>query len=163
MPIGIDNSEVNSKRERPKGVGNSITLPADISDREKIDKVLLSLTEQVTYRLRKEKMLANVVNVQIKTKEFKVYSHQNKMISPTSSTKIIFSEVKKLMDELYKGEEIRLLGVRLDDLTSEEEKQLSLFENTENKKQDKLDSTIDKLKEKYGYEFIKRAREIKTD
>lgn len=108
-------------------------------------------------------MLANVVNVQIKTKDFKVYSHQNKMVSPTSSTKMIYAEVKKLMDELYCGEEVRLLGVRLDDLTSEEEKQISLFENTENKKQDKLDSTLDKLKEKFGYEFIKRAGEMKTD
>ena len=106
-------------------------------------------------------MLANVVNVQIKTKDFKTYSHQRKMDSPTSSTKIIYSEVKKLINELHKGEELRLLGVRVDNLIDEEEKQISLFENTDNKKQEKLDSTIDKLKEKFGYDFIKRAREIK--
>ncbi len=158
---GIDNEEVNFIREKPKGIGNSITLPQDLSDKEKINKVLLELTEQVTYRLRKENMLANVVNVQLKTKDFKVYSHQKKMDFATSSTKIIYGEVKKLIDELYKDTEVRLLGVRVDNLVSDEEKQISFFENNDNKKQEKLDNTLDKLKDKYGYNFIKRAGEMK--
>ena len=157
---GIDESEVKFTKEKPKGIGNSITLPYDLLDRDKIDKVLLELTEQVTYRLRKEKMLANVVNVGIKTKDFKVISHQKKMISPTSSTKIIYQEVKRLMDELDKGYEIRLLSVRIDNLESEENMQLSLFERSGNKKQEKLDIAIDMLKDKYGYNFIKRAGEL---
>ena len=69
---GIDSSEVNYKRELPKGIGNSTTLPYDYLDIEKLEEVLLALVEQVTYRLRKYNLLANVVNVQIKTNEFKV-------------------------------------------------------------------------------------------
>lgn len=158
---GIDNEEINYKEEKPKGIGNSITLPRDLSDREEIDKILLNLTEQVTYRLRKEKLKASTVNVQLKTKDFKVLSHQKKMDFPTSSTKIIFKEVKKLTDELYKGFEVRLLGVRVDNLILDEEMQLSLFENNNDKKQEKLDDALDKLKEKYGYNSIKRAGEMK--
>lgn len=154
---GIDNEEVNYIREKPKGIGNSITLPYDLNDIEKINKVLLELTEQVTYRLRKENMLASVVNVHIKTKDFKTFSHQKKLDNPTSSTKIIYAEVKKLINELYKGDDIRLLGVRVDNLVSEDEMQLSLFINQNSKKQEKLDQAIDKLKDKYGYKFIKRG------
>lgn len=32
-----------------------------------------------------------------------------------------------------------------------------------NKKQDKIDNTIDKLKEKYGYDFITRASELNIE
>lgn len=68
---GIDNSEVNYLEEKPKGIGNSVTLPRDISSKEEIEKVLLTLAEQVAYRLRRYNMYANVVNVQLRTKDFK--------------------------------------------------------------------------------------------
>ena len=158
---GIDDSEVNYTKEKPKGIGNSITLPVDYNNIDEINKILLKLTEQVTYRLRKEKMLANVVNVQLKDKDFRVYSHQRKMDSPTSSTKIIYNEVKKLANELYKkGTLIRLVGVRVDNLIDEKDKQISLFEDEQNEKQEKIDNALDKLKDKYGYNFIKRATDI---
>lgn len=160
---GIDDSEVNYTKEKPKGIGNSITLPVDYNNINEINKILLKLTEQVTYRLRKEKMLANVVNVQLKDKDFRVYSHQRKMDSPTSSTKIIYNEVKKLANELYKkGTLIRLVGVRVDNLIDEKDKQISLFEDKQNEKQEKIDNALDKLKDKYGYNFIKRATDINS-
>ena len=55
---GIDNSEVQYQEEKPKGIGNSVTLPIDLSEKEKIEKVLLTLVEQVSYRLRKYNMYA---------------------------------------------------------------------------------------------------------
>ena len=158
---GIDNSPVNYIEEKPKGIGNSITVPQDLTNINEINKILLKLTEQVTYRLRKENMIANVVNVQIKDSNFRVYSHQRKLDTATSSTKIIYEQAKKLMEELYlKGTRVRLIGVRVDDLLDEKDKQISLFDNKQNEKQEKLDETLDKLKEKYGINFIKRGGEI---
>ena len=159
---GIDNSEVIYKEEKPKGIGNSITLPYDYSNIEKIEEVLIALVEQVTYRLRSHNMLAEVVNVQIKTNEFKVYSHQRKLMMPTDNTKIIIEEAKKLLYELYKKEPVRLIGVRVDKLSNKEEVQLSLFDNT-SQKQNKLDKVVDTLKEKYGYDKITRAGKINLD
>ncbi len=158
---GIDNSPVNYIEEKPKGIGNSITVPQDLTNINEINKILLNLTEQVTYRLRKENMIANVVNVQIKDSNFRVYSHQRKLDTATSSTKIIYEQAKKLMQELYsKGTRVRLIGVRVDDLLDERDKQISLFDNKQNEKQEKLDETLDKLKDKYGINFIKRGGEI---
>lgn len=159
---GIDNSEVIYEEEKPKGIGNSITLPYDYSNIEKIEEVLVALVEQVTYRLRNYNMLAEVVNVQLKTNEFKVYSHQRKLTMPTDNTKIIIEEAKKLLYELYKKEPIRLIGIRVDKLNNKEEIQLSLFDNT-CKKQSKLDKVVDTLKEKYGYDKITRAGKMNLD
>ena len=156
---GIDDSEVKYIQEKPKGIGNSVTLPEDISNIDKLEEIVLALTEQVTYRLRKQNMLARVVNVQLRNKDFVDTSHQRKLPNATASTKEIFKHAKELLEQMYrKGTAIRLIGVRVDDLTDKEEMQISLFhDEAKNEKQEKLDKTIDKLKEKYGYNFITRA------
>lgn len=160
---GIDNEEVNFIKEKPKNIGNSITLPYDYNDIEKIEEVLLALVEQVSYRLRNQEMFANVVNVQIKTNEFKVFSHQRKLDFATDSTKIIGKEAKKLLTEIYNNTPIRLIGVSVSGLVEKEERQISLFENIENEKQKKIDSVLDNIKEKYGYEAITRAGKMQID
>ena len=155
---GIDNSEVKYLQEKPKGIGNSITLPENISEIEKLEEILLSLSEQVTYRLRKYKMKAKVVNVQLRTKDFVDSSHQEKLEYPTASTKEIYKKAKKLLINMYKPyTPIRLVGLRVDGLEENEMQQTTLFEPKEDKKQEKLDKVIDEFKNKYGYNFITRA------
>lgn len=161
---GIDDSEVQYKEEKPKSIGNSITLPMDISDKEQLEEVLVALTEQVSYRLRKQELLANVVNVQLRTKDFEDFSHQSKLYSATSSTKEILINAKALLNEMFKqGMSIRLIGVRVDNLVSKDEMQMSLFGDSENeRKQKNLDKVIDSLNEKYGYDSIMRAGKLNS-
>ena len=161
---GINNSEVNYLEEKPKGIGNSVTLPRDISSKEEIEKVLLTLAEQVAYRLRRYNMYANVVNVQLRTKDFKDFSHQKKLMSPTSNTKNIYELAKILLGEMYKrGTFIRLVGLRVDNLIEKDEMQLSLFNDANDQKQEKLDKVVDELKNKYGYESITRAGKLNSE
>lgn len=162
---GIDESEVNYLPEKPKSIGNSVTLPIDVSDISQLEEVIVALSEQVSYRLRKEDLLATVVNVQLRTKNFEDFSHQAKLDCATSSTKEILKNAKYLLREMYKtGMLIRLVGVRVDGLVEKEQLQLSLFGNTEDsKKQQKLDSVLDGLNEKYGYNFVKRAGKMNVD
>ncbi len=164
MQIGIDNTEVIFKREKPKSIGNSITMPNDIRDKEELEKVLLALTEQVTYRLRKEDLLASVVNVQLRTKDFIDFSHQKKLEIPISNTKEIYIVAEELLNEMFKkGMSIRLIGMRTDNLINKNELQLSLFDNKEDEKQNTIDRTVDKIKEKYGYDFITRAGNLNIE
>ena len=164
MQTGIDNSEVKYIKEKPKGIGNSTTLPQNISEVQKLEEILLALTEQVTYRLRKYNLLAKTVNVQLRTKDFEDFSHQSKLYSATSSTKEILKSAKSLLMEMFKqGMFIRLIGVRVDNLVSKDEMQISLFGDSEDeKKQKKLDSVIDSLNEKYGYDSIVRAGKLNS-
>ncbi|MBQ2836372.1 MAG: DNA polymerase IV [Clostridia bacterium] len=161
---GIDNSEVQYKYEKPKGVGNSTTLPMDVNDISKLEETLLALTEQVTYRLRRYNLLANVVNVQLRTKDFEDKSHQRKLPEATSNTKEIYALAKELLHEMYiKGTPIRLIGMRVDNLVEKDELQLSLFSHTDNEKQEKIDKVVDDLKQKYGYNSITRAGKLHSE
>ena len=160
---GIDNSEVKYLQEKPKGIGNSITLPENISEIEKLEEIILALSEQVTYRLRKYKMKAKVVNVQLRTKDFVDSSHQEKLEYPTASTKEIYKKAQKLLTNMYKPyTPIRLVGLRVEGLEENEMQQTTLFEHKDEKKQEKLDKVIDELKNKYGYNFITRARRMEV-
>ena len=158
---GIDDSEVKNTKEDPKSIGNSVTLPKDIKSIDEIQKIVVALCEQVSFRLRKYNLIANTVNVQLRTKDFVDYSHQKQLKYATSSTKQILETAKEVLLEMYKNEPIRLVGVRVDNLENKDEIQLSFFSQEEvEEKQDKLDKVLDNLKNKYGYNFITRAGEL---
>ena len=157
---GIDLSEVIYKYEVPKSISNSTTLAKDIQNIDRLNEILLTLAEYVSYRLRKYDMLASVVNVGLRTSNFKDFSHQKKLDIATSNTKDIYSKAKDLLKEMYNGESIRLVSLRVDNLCNKDECQLTLFDNKQNKKQQELDKTLDKLKEKYGYTSITRAGKL---
>lgn len=164
MRIGIDNSEVIFKKEKPKSIGNSVTIPNDVRNKEELEKILFALTEQVTYRLRKENLLANVVNVQLRTKDFIDFSHQKKLETSISNTKEIYIVAEELLNEMFKkGMAIRLVGMRVDNLVEKDQIQLSLFDDKTDEKQNTIDNTIDNLKEKYGYNFVTRAANLNIE
>ena len=70
---GIDTTPVKYIKEDPKSIGNSVTLPRDIYKMEELNEILLTLAEQVSYRLRKYNMVATTVSVQLRTKDFEDY------------------------------------------------------------------------------------------
>lgn len=160
---GKSNEEVNYIPEKPKGIGHSVTLPYDVGNIEELEKVLVELSQRVAYRLRKENMYATVVNVHIKDKDFNNYSHQKKLMIRTDLTNDILNSSKELLRELYDGKMIRLIGIRVEGLVEKEEFQMSIFDMPEDTKSKKLDNTVDMLKEKYGYNIITRATDLKNN
>lgn len=160
---GIDNSSINHNVEEIKNISNSTTLSEDLTRIDDIRNVLMELCETVAFRLRKTNKCCSFVSVTIRTNNFKNYSHQKKLKTPTNCTNSIIEVSNEIFKEMWKKEPIRLLGVQLSGLCDSEIKQMSLFEN-ENKDEDKnkaLDKTIDLLREKYGVEVVKRSSFIK--
>ena len=125
---GIDNSIVCEERKaKHKGIGNSTTLPYDIDDEEEALNVLFHLTNTVVSRLKKGEFLAGQVSVSIRNSDFVTYSHQKTLINPTDDKNLIYNTVKQIFKEMNKHEPIRLLGVRVTKLTSNDVVQLTLF------------------------------------
>lgn len=159
---GIDESPVIYIQEQPKNIGNSITLPQDIYNINKLNEILLALSEQVAFRLRKHKLKANVVSVQIRTKDFANYSHQKTLNSPTNITKEIYEASKELLASLHQNRAVRLIGIQTSKLQDNDSMQLSIFQEKTNEKQEKIENVMHELKKKYGYETITRAGEMKV-
>ena len=155
---GIDDSIVVVNRDDPKCISNSITLEKDYVNKVEIFNVLSGIANNVAVSLRSQKKYAYVVAIIIKDKFFKTYSHQRKLKNPTNVTDEILKTVKELFEEVWDNNPIRLIGIRLDGLTENNNYQVSLFENIEDiKTNQSLDSAIDSINKKYGKNIINKA------
>ncbi|OLN25739.1 DNA polymerase IV [Desulfosporosinus metallidurans] len=154
---GNDISAVReNRRTMIKGIGNSTTIPFDVEDATTAHLVLLSLTETVASRLRQTEYCARLVSVSLRTNEFYSCSHQRKIASAIDCTNAIHEVACELFDELWKGEPVRHLGVRVSELCRNDFMQLSLFEK-DYEKQRVVDRTIDSIRERFGPDAVFRS------
>lgn len=156
---GIDNSEVNEDNYHKNiSISTTETFPHDLSDEEKLKEYLLKQTERVTRELREKKKYAYTVAVIFKDRNFKNYSAQEKFNNPTNDTKTIYKKVLEIFDKNYKQEPLRLIGVRLADLTEQVKEQISIFTEISEKNQDSsLQETIDNINKRFGIELVSSA------
>ncbi len=155
---GIDNGNIEKDKTVTKGLSNSTTLNHNLIHKEEVLEIIEAISENLTAQLRREKRYANVVRVILKDSNFKSYSHQIKLKNATNNTLKVYETAKKLLDEMWKDDPIRLVGLSLDDLTYELTYQTSLFDKGNNLSQNKqLDEVVDKIKDKYGRDVIKKA------
>lgn len=160
---GIDDSPVRSEREEAKGYSAETTVEEDIVTYERALSLLFAQCDVVAARMRRDGKKCSCVAVTYRTLDFKTRSHQKNFEDPTDVTEEIFAQVKKLLYECWKCEPLRLIGVALTDLTSDEFRQMSLFENTEDReKQKKVDETIDDIRRRFGNGMIVRGSTIST-
>ncbi len=167
---GIDDSEVATTQAEAKGIGNSTTLSQDATDKETAYRVLLSLAESVSRRLRDSNQMAGMISTEIKYHTFQKVSHQTTLPTPTNHTNTIYRTACALFDEIWDGTPIRLLGLRSSKLSScEEPVQLSLFDLPDKTKEDKanalpssqkqakLDDALDSIRKRYGANAVMRG------
>jgi DNA polymerase-4 len=169
---GIDDSPVIKAEEgERKVIGHSDTTPADVKTEEEAFRYLLSLSQRVGLRLRKAGKRAGIVTVQLKNSAFETYGHQRKLPSPISATSDIYETSRRLFREMWRGDDLRLLGVQLSDLRSAGsglgadrlKRQLSIFDvacpdlEMDEKEKDALEETQDKIRERFGKDAITRG------
>ena len=102
-------------------------------------------------------MYAKTVGIIYKDIKFKKYSREITLDNPTSVTNEIVNIVEDLFNSTYNDELIRLIGVKLSNLKSNKEEQLSIFDEVVEEKEDKFQETIDKINEKFGKNLIEPA------
>lgn len=140
-----------------KGVGNGSTIHFDVEDRNTAHKILLSLVETASKRLRDGNVSCRVASVGIKNKEFGYHSHQRKMPYFSNCTYDLFEIIKELFDETWDEKPIRHMNVKFTDLEKIGTKQLNFFQNEYSLKMEKLDFAIDRIREKHGKYSVIRA------
>lgn len=157
--LGIDNTPVEPKSNKTTSISTTETLSHDYTEEEKLKEILFRQTEDVARELRKQKQYTKTVAVIYKNKEFKNYSAQAQLPYRTNSTKEIYKLVIEIFNKSYKKDPIRLIGVRLSDLQTTKERQMTLFEenNIEEEKEAEIQKTIDDINQKFGKSLVAPA------
>jgi DNA polymerase-4 len=155
---GIEDSALRGESfTTVKGIGNSTTIPFDVTSAEEAHMVLLSLTEMVSMRLREEALMAGLVSISIRSATLESLSHQQKLFNYTDHTPQIFEIVKRLFNAAWEQQPIRHLGVRVSLLAPKNFYQYSLFDQENFEKGRALDQVIDAIRNRYGNLSLQRA------
>ena len=83
------------------------------------------------------------------------------LLQPTSASDDLLNAAMQLLYrhyDFYTGKHIRSMGLRgIDLVTADNGFQLSLFDNGQTERKDRLGKTIDKLRRRYGHQAVFRA------
>lgn len=154
---GIDHSEVISTPPPNKGYGNSLTTPKDVCQADVAKLYLLSLAETVSSRLRADGVKARVISISLRDYNLRFTGHQKTLYTPTDLTLEIYEAACQCFDELWDGIPLRHLGIHTGQVTSEDCRQMSLFETIDYDRQKKVETAVDQLRKKFGQDVIMRA------
>ncbi|MBQ7323590.1 MAG: DNA polymerase IV [Clostridia bacterium] len=150
------------KKEDVKSIGNSTTLPKDITNREEIKRWFYVLSESVAARLRDADVgRANTVHIVVRNEHLEDTTCQKK-VAPTA----LCGDIAKTAFELFckhfpLGTKVRMLGITVSGFDHHIE-QMSLDsllsgESASYEKKERAENAIAKIREKYGYATVQRG------
>jgi len=150
---GIDHSEIIPHSDR-KSISTEHTFHVNVNDERTIETVLISMTEELSSKLRRENKLASCLAIKIRYANFETHTQQQK-ISLTAAEHILLPGVKSLLKKAWNQHRpIRLIGVRLSNLASGRY-QINLFED--NEERIRLYQAMDNINFKFGDKTVCRA------
>lgn len=154
---GIHHGEVHPYHEA-KSISTENTFEENTKEIDFLLSELVRMTEKVAYELRQDEKLTGCIAVKIRYPNFETTSKQT-TIDYTFRDDELIPQAIALFNKLYRsGEPVRLLGVRLSELTNQA-LQGSLFDDAE--KKHKLYKAIDSVKNKFGKNLLQKARTVK--
>ncbi len=159
---GLDESEVcvQGFTTDPKSIGNSITTVRDVYTYDECIQVYYVLCECVASRMRDANMKGSVVSIGVRNKELEGFSRQYTCDNPVSTSEDLMKIVKLLVRNSVDFKiPLRSIGVSVSHLKIDDGiSQINLFEDEDVKRRNQIiDMTVDKLRDKYGFDAIKRA------
>ena len=162
---GEDNSAVSpaSQNTQPKSVGNGRTFTHNLLGRAEISAGIIQLSDQVAARLRSNSMKCEGISLSIRDPDFRDKSHQKRLDCPTCLSREIARAALSLADDFWNmSRPVRALTVTALYLLPSEEvgAQLDILADLEDEHRqrlEKLESTLDRIRSKYGDNSISPA------
>ena len=160
---GIDDRTVAPDSER-KSLGSERTFAEDIHTVDMLTPILLSQSQEVARRLRKQSLSASTITIKIKFARrhangtYPLITRSNTIPSPTNDAAHIYRVAARLLKNAPNiSEGVRLIGIHTSGFSqTSATAQLDLFlpPSSNREEKTKLGQAIDTLSEKYGDRII---------
>jgi len=163
---GRDVSVVSSIKdsEKIKSFGNSTTCPIDLCCNDQVKSVIYMLSESVAERMKKKNFYARGVSLWVKDTKLESFDRHMMLDNPTN----VSEDIARSCYDLFKSSfdwslDVRAIGVRVSHLT-DGKIQYDLFKNGNNlEKKQNLENAIEQLRERFGYDIIRRGNILAYD
>jgi DNA polymerase IV len=154
---GIDDRPVIVE-ERPKSFSGEETFAKDISSLERLRDILSSQIEEVTAILRRHNMFARTLTLKFRYADFETITRSRTLGRASQATDTFRDAAFELFEAWQKTRKgpIRLLGFGVSNL-SETPPAKELFEDGPEEKRIRLDTALDKIRNKFGDSSLHRG------
>ena len=158
---GEDDSPVLAEREPARSISHEVTFDEDVRDREILDATLSRLGERVCARLREEGLCARTVSVKARYADFRTRSASVTLPAPTRHDHEVYRAALDRLDGLVRpGQALRLIGLRLSNLTPGAARQTDFLTEADRQKRDRLYDSLDALRGRQGFEAVVGGRSL---
>lgn len=151
---GIDNRPVVNETEA-KSIGKEHTYDKDLYDENDLRKAVRDLCGETGWRLRRRGLIGYTVTLKVKFSSFKTITRSITSEMPVAYDEEIYALALKMLRQVKFTEGVRLLGVSISHLESEDAAPVLNF--NENERLKKRNQAVDLLKNRFGEGIIKRG------
>ncbi len=142
-----------------KSISNETTFEKDLENFDLLKSHLVTLTEQVAWRLRRQNLFAHTVEIKIRFSDFKTITRSKTLTKANHTTQDFLKAAIGLLEANFSKKKgpVRLVGMGLSHLDSGFYVQGELFFDETDQKQQRIDAATDLIRSKYGASALKRG------
>ena len=155
-----DDTRTVEPRAPAKGISAETTFEHDIADPDQLARILWALCEKVSARAKAADLGGKVVQLKLKTPDFKIVTRRHTLDAATQLARRLFDTGNDLLQAEPKGRRYRLIGIGLAELVAAEQcDEADLFDQT-GARRDAAERAMDKVREKFGAASIRKGRSL---
>lgn len=168
MANGEDDSAVAHQDylDKTKSVGNGMTAIRDLTNREEIEAMVHQLAEKVTFRMREAKLVGKTATLALRDSNLHTVSHSLTDQRYTDDPQEFAKRCMQIFDSFWAGQILSIRSVRIAMSNLEfvdKAQQIDLFDYQKQEKMKRLNSSLDKIRQKYGFYAVRRAKTLDRD
>ena len=163
---GYGDDKVITQFDDPKSIGNSTTLKEDTSNFEIIKNTFDLLSQEVSYRAKKDNLMGTTIQIMAKDTNYKAHNKSMSFDTPTNNHQDILNIALKLYEKNYLNMTVRAVGVTLQNLMSQKDLaiQMTFFDYEKHEDENKTRLIINDINRKIsGTAKLMRASELDKD
>ncbi len=146
---GIDDRSVNPERET-KSVSAETTFNDDIASYKPLERLLWSLSEKVSSRLKAGGIAGSTITLKLKTADFRIRTRARSLGEPTQLAARIFEAGRELLAREIDGTRFRLIGIGLSNLDDGGKADAADLIDLKARRTAEAEHAVDKVREKFG-------------
>ena len=155
-----DARAVNPEHDR-RGMSAETTFHEDLETLSDLEDELWPLCEKVASKARRDGVASRIVVLKLRRTDFKIITRRTTRPDAVQTARALFAIGREMLAAEI-GRPYRLIGIGLADIQDAEDAPLGLFDTTETRAL-KTETTIDKLREKFGKDAVVSGRALKRE
>ena len=144
-----------------KSIGHGVTTEQDVESLPAFEEVARALAERTAARLRKHHLAAMTVQLTLRDNALHTINRQKTLPAPVQTAAQIFSAAMELLEKHYdfeRAKPLRTITLSVTGLLTEQSGQMDFLTTPREEKQLKLERSLDRIRQKYGFGSVLPAR-----